>query len=84
MSFTENNSWYGGYVRKDAPMVPAAKVAELESETNDLALRAQDAEGQIERIHRMLDVIGIRRLQGNGLPYSAEGRLRMLLVEREI
>jgi hypothetical protein len=76
--FTDANEWYGGYVRKCAPVVHASKVRELEEATNDLSIRAQMAEGEIGRAHNVLDCLGVPRLQGNGLPYSLEGRLRIM------
>jgi hypothetical protein len=76
--FTDANAWYGEYVRKSAPVVHASKVRELEEASNDLSIRAQMAEGEIERAHRALDDIGAPRLQENGLTYSLEGRLRVM------
>ena len=76
--FTDAWEWYGDYVRKCAPVVHASKVRELEIASNDLSIRAQMAEGEIARAHRVLDDLGAPRLQENGMTYSIEGRLRIM------
>ena len=78
--FTDSNAWYGGYVSKKYPMVFASKVRELEESHNDLSTRAQMAEGEIDRAHTVLDGLDVPRLQENGLPYSLEGRLRVMVT----
>ena len=82
--FTDAWAWYGEYVRKCAPVVHASKVRELEKASNDLSIRAQMAEGEIERAHRALDSLGAPRLQDNGLTYSLEGRLRFMRPNVEV
>ncbi len=79
MSYADSHAWYGGYVKKEFPMVPLKNVQELERWFSDTKERLYLAEGEIQRAHTALDKLGVRRLQENGLPYSLEGRLRTMI-----
>lgn len=76
--FTDANLVYGGYVRKSAPMVPRTKVAELEHDRNELALKERHARDDIQKAHEHLDAMGVPRLQPSGMPYSLAGRMSVM------
>lgn len=75
---TNAAAWYGGYVRKKHPVVFATLSREIERDYLDAFIKARCAEREIEEAHRVLDELGVTRLQPSGLPYSIVGRLRVL------
>ena len=78
--FTDQNSWYGEYVKKSSPVVFASQVRELERNFLAMSYRAKFAECDMEKAHKVLDQIGLPRVQPNGLlPYSIVGRLNLLM-----
>ena len=75
---TDRHAFYGVYICKATPVVHASLARMLERERNELSTRLQIAEGEIERAHRVLDEIGVPRLQLSDLSYSLEGRLNFM------
>lgn len=56
------------------------RVAELESERNDLMHREHEATVQMSDCHKVLDRLGAPRSQDNGLNYYLNGRLSRLVA----